>query len=458
MNLTIGLKKLSSIAPILLAALFLSINTQSVVGQSITEMVEVQFEESELKNIRYFRGRLNDINEIVIALGDNGSEYKGVLQYMRSKEIFLLEGKMDFDKLKLIEKDTSQNVTGYITGEINDFLGITGEWYNYNRMIGADIRLLPYQNEPKYPTYCGDNKWVRVYKGFIEEEEVELFLKRGGHNKIRGLIWFANENKSYFAEGYMDNGTRIINLHFRDENWKSKGSIEGNVSFYNDDIEGTYTLDTAKSTYSLYVDKTLSVGCIEYSNYISILEVLYPKTRNLAFNETLKSKIDDWVALSKAYVNDYQSQFPALTPTQRHSLRSYFWYDISYISDDLMSLVGTFSNTWEKEANKFVYNFDLKNDKEILLEDLFLENSDYKNTIYTYIREDIRNRPYYTDPTFQQWILGVEFEYFTIRKDGLHFSTPFHGIFGEQHCTIPYTTLLPYLKKDSPISSLIGEE
>ena len=433
-------------------SLFLSINVQ---GQTTEERVTSFFNESEpIEWFKFFRGRMNDINDVVIALGSNGKQYKGIMKYLRSNQEFIVEGEVRGKKLELFEKDTLGNTTGTITGTIKDYEGITAQWFNFDRSVGSNLQLTPFHSEPRYPTYCGDNKWIRLYNGVINDEVVEFILKRGSGFKIDGLAYFQKQNKTYSVEGELTN--QNIKITFEDNDWRTLGAIEGKVDSKTGKIVGFFIDDKGeKSIGVLTKDQTISVGCIEYADFMSEMEVTYPKTRNLKFNDMLNEYIQSWLRTSREYTRQYKAQMKTPKPEMRSSLRSYFWCDIDYFSNSMISGKATHTNTWENDYYNYVFNFDLKNNKIIELKDIFQSGSDYDTFINNYIQTAMKKRPFSEEPIFQKWITEAKFDYFTIRKEGINFISEFNAIYGEQHCTIPYEDLKPYLKKISILTTLV---
>lgn len=430
-----------------------------ITAQSTKERVKLLFPtEGEVKSVQFFRGRMNDVNDVMIALGSNGKEYRGIMKFLRSSAEFRVSGQIANKKLRLLETDTFGNSTGRIIGTIDDFEGIKANWRNLDGSIGGSMRLIPYPTEPEYPTYCGDNKWIRLYSGKIGGEKVDFLLSRGTNFNINGLAYFHKQNKSYSVEGHLENYNRDITLQLRDNNYNSLGQITGSVDFKTDDITAVFK-DLNDRSFESIIQKgaTLSIGCIEYADFISEMEVTYPKTRNIKFNEILNEYIQDWLKDSRAYTNQYKEQMQRPTASIRASLRSYFWCNVEYFSDTIISGKATHVNTWESDYNGYAFNFDLKKNKKITLESLFKAKSGYKKFIQSYIQKEMKKRPFYSDATFQEWIKTEKFSYFTIRKEGLNFISNFNSIFGEQNCTIPYSELKTYLKAESSISYIYND-
>lgn len=423
---------------------------------SLKERVQAAFGDSTVE-VRFFRGRLNDVNDVVIALGANSDYYHGWMKFMRSDALFRLEGRVDSNHIQLIERDTFGNRTGEIIGTLDDFEGIRATWNNFNRTIGGKMRLIPYPSEPQYPMYCGDNKWIRRYEGTIGDEVVDVLLSRGTNFRLSGLAYFKKQNKSYAVDGELTNYNRSITLTLKDNNFKVLGSIAGDVEFKSDKIEAIFTDANGRElNTSIAKTATYMVGCKEFADFFTEAEITYPKTRNIKFNTLIEDHIQAWQKTARAYTRQYREQFPMPTPSMRASLRSYYWCDVDFYSDRLISSKATFTNTWENDYESHVFNFDFVANEEITLNALFKEGSDYQTFIQQYIQEEVKKRPFYTEAAFKQWMSKTKLPYFTIRKDGLNFISEFNAIYGEQHCTIPYNELKPYLKDETAIDFLMN--
>jgi len=424
-------------------------------AQFIKERVQAMFSDSTA-TVQLFRGRMNDMNDVFIALGSDDKEYKGIMKYFRSDSEFLLKGLVNGENLSLIEQDTSGFQTGSIVGTIDDFDGIIAEWQNYQNRIGFNMKLIPYDQEPVYPTYCGDNKWIRFYSGVIGEEVVEFILERGSNFRVDGMAYFHLQNKTYTVNGELTNHQRNITLELTDNNYNTIGKIEGEVDFETENIAATFT-DKDGKTFQSTISKgeTVSMGCSEFADFTTIMTVTYPKTKNIKFNELINEYIQEWQSSARAYTRQYQEQMPTLTPAMRASLRSYFWFDVEYYSTQLISGKATHTNTWESGYQGSSFTYDFTNNKTITLHDIFNEHSDYQKYISDYIKKDLENRPFYNEASFQKWLTDAKFPHFTIRQEGINFSSDFNSLFGEQHCTISFTDLKPYLKKDSVVYFLV---
>lgn len=420
----------------------------SLFGQTMEDEVRAMFSDaSRILWMEHYKGRLSDINDVAITLAYDGTTCKGMMWYLRSKTQFRLEGKILNDTtLQLTEYDKNNRATAKIEGTIKEYDGIVGNWFTLDETLGEQLELLPTGSEPRYPGYCGDNKWIHKYSGTIGNDDVEMMLRRGNNGLVKGTIYYNTLNRTYFVEGNLLNNGRAIYLEIKDLNWKPIAKINASVDFSSDNISGEAITPNGELSCELPLFEKMEVGCIEYADFLTKTEITYPKTTNQDFNENLNAKIQDWLSLSRTYTKDYSEQIPSLAAAQRASLRSYCWYEIDCFSSRLISGKIIQTNTWDNDYQGFSFNYDLIENKEITLEGIFKENFDYQGFIKRYIDKDVKKRPYYNDGFYETWIKSQKFEYYTFRKDGLVLSTKFNGTYGEQQVTIPYEILIPFLK------------
>lgn len=416
-------------------------------AQDIESTVRAMFDDaSKVKWIEHYRGRLSDINDVAMTLGYDGTTYQGVLWYLRSGTKFQVKGKISSDSLLLTEYDSTGLATGLIEGLLEEYEGFKGNWFTLDKNLGESLEMIPSASEPKYAGYCGDNKWVHKYKGTLGDEEVEMILRRGNNGYIKGTVYYEKENKTYSAEGELLNHEREIFLEIKDVNWNEKAIIEAKIDFSSYQISGKVIIHGLEKDCDLPLKEKLSVGCMEYADFSTKAEVTFPRTANEDFNENIHNQVQDWLTTSQAYTKKFNGSQGAFTAAQRLSLRSYCWYEIEHFNDNFISGKIIHTNSWDSDYQGFSFNYNLVNNQSVTLDSLFKEGFDYQLFIDSFIKSEIKKRPFYGDGYFEVWIQSQQFEYFNFRREGLVFSTNFNGIYGEQQVTIPYEMIKEYLR------------
>ena len=399
--------------------------------------------------VKHYKGRIDDLNDVAISLAFDGKNCKGELLYLRSKEIFDLVGILKKDKIILQEIDQDQNISGYLKGELKeDKLKL--DWSNTTNSIGGRILLNEVAEPFNVPTYCGDNKWIRLYKGLIGREKVELFLHKESSQAVNGTAYFKNKNKTFQVRGFID-AFDNVNLNIKDHFDQLQGKLEGTFDEKQKFNANFLDQSHSQTTCSFYMKNFLLVGCIEYADYSTSYDVLYPKTQNASFNKWVEQLTEEWIKSCKLYSIETKKHYTKMEPALRSAIRANVWCSVDYYSDKLISGMLTFSNTWTSEEENRVINFDLKKNVEINTEDIFKSDFDYRELLRGYLNDQISKHELYKNLDYREWLSKEDFPFFTIRKDGINFSTKFNPIFGQQEVLIPYTRLKGHIRKKSII-------
>jgi len=410
-----------------------------------------------VKWVEHYKGRMSDINDVAMTLAYDGTTCKGLMWYLRSKAKFEVEGKIINDTIiELTEFDENKLATANIKGKIIPLDGIRASWLTIDESLGETIDLQPTTREPRYPSYCGDNKWVQKYNGKIGEEVVEMILRRGNNGLLKGTVYYTELNETYLLEGKLESNGSSINFTVKDLNWNEKATVNAKIDLQTDQILGNAIVEEKSVACSFKFLDRISVGCIEYADFLTKSEITFPKTRNQKFNDLIEEEIQNWLKLSRAYTKEYITTIAHLDAENRAALRSYCWYEIDYLSNTFISGKVYYTNTWDEEYEGFSFNYDLSGNRSISLQGLFKRGFDYKEFIQEYIDKEVQNRPFYGDGYYEDWIKEQQFELFNIRKEGLVFSTNFNGVYGEQQIVIPFGALTPHLRDGNVFTDIVN--
>lgn len=408
---------------------------------------------SKIKWVKHYKGRMDDLNDVTVSLAFDGSKCKGRMQYLRSKTEFKLEGTLTGSEIKLLEIDNRNEVTGFVRGNLNSGK-VIARWLNYDGSIEGHMRLEQTKKAAKFPSYCGDNKWIRHYRGGTFRKRVDILVQKDNEDFFHGIVFFEKEEKSFELK-FKNKEDDLLVFDLINPIGQSVGTIKGAFQIQ-DKVAATYIDESGYQEFiNCTINEALPVGCVEYADYMMSYDITYPKIKHNAFDSWIEKMSNDWVNSCKDYSKKIKNQNPNQKPALRAAVRAFAWCDLEHYSNQLISGYINFNSTWSDRQQGKVFNFDLKRNKEIRLEDIFREDFDFKKFIKTYINNEVSKHPLYRDLDYRKWLRNQDFSFFTIRNEGLSFATQFSTIYGQQKVTIPFWKLKPYVKRNSPIEHLL---
>lgn len=407
---------------------------------------------AEIKWIRYFSGRLDDVSNVTLSLGSDGKNCRGYLAYPQSRARFRLEGQLDTAGFFLRETDTRNQRTGALTGRLTN-RRLEGEWLNRDSSLGLRLEAQEVAvGQVLAAGHCGDNKWVNRYIGRYNNARADLVLSRLNNGLLYGYLWVEADGKTYPVRGSIG----------ADGNYELEARQPGGdvpAAFLRGSLRLPQTTDLnwvgsgEKRTLKFALRDNLLVGCYEAADYVSSYDALYPRTRCDACNAVLDRRVQDWITRCKTA---FATQKRDNTPANRNSLRASAWSEVVFWTDDLFCGYLTFAHSWDDRPEGISFNFNLKTGKEILLEDLFVKSFNFKKWLDEYSRKESPKMPKFAaDPQFREWLAKDGFPLFAARREGLEMSTLFHPIYGQQRLLVPYAALKPYMRRDNPLAEFV---
>ncbi len=404
-------------------------------------------ENIKLKWVKHFKGRINDYNDVVIVMGYDGMLCKGILQYIRSGDQFQLDGILEKDQLILKETDSNGNISGYIKGSLVDN-SFEGSWSNFNNSIGSPIYFDEESNPDLIPSYCGNDKWMRRYTAIFGKEAIELSIQKLQSERVSGMIYFNTTNKTYKTAGTwsLSNGLHLVLKDDYGQNFAK--FIAPKVS--DAEIKGSIIYSPTEFINCKFrLNAKLNTGCLESSDYLSMYDLIFPKTNNAIFNNWIENLITTAAKKFSRKSNQATGSLVKLTPEKRHHIRSNGWFEIGFFNDNLLSGILLLESTVD-ERRAIPINFDLTNNRPILFEDIFRKEYDHDFFVEKVIRPEFtKHALYQNDKTFRSWIKTVSFPHMILLRNGIHFSSDFNSIYGRQGITIPYEKLEGFVEKGS---------
>lgn len=418
---------------------------------SLEQQTREQFPEStNLQWIKHFKGRLNDFNDVAIVLGFDGMICKGVLQYLRSGEQFDLSGILQNDQLALKEIDSNKNISGYIKGILkkNSFEGV---WSNFDNSIGSSLVFQGANPQSLLPSYCGTGKWMRRYTAISKNKVVELSIQKLQGDAVTGMIYLKKENITHQMKGEWSED-RGLQLSITDNYGNPVGKLNSPAPSMQG-FKGFLSIDSRKVTpYDFMLSAKLNAGCLEFGDYYSAYDIIFPKTANGFFNKWIETLVRDEAQKFNNRNSKVTAQIVSMKPENRATIRSNGWFEIGFFNDNLLSGILVMQSTVSQRQQAIPVNFDLTNNRPIEFKDIFRTEYDLDYFVENVIRKEfLKHHLYQNDPIFKQWVLSSDFPHIILLRDGIHFSSDFNAIYGRQGITIPYGKLSGFLKKDSEV-------
>ena len=250
----------------------------------------------------HYKGKIDDISDVSVSLNCQGKNCKGELTYVRSRDQFRLEGTLEGNQLQLREFNEANKCTGYLNGQIEGE-DIQLAWKNKEGTIGNTIKLKEVGRKPNFPSFCGDNKWINAYSGKIDGAEVDMILQRVDNNRILGAAYYLNQNKKVLLSGKLSDNNNL-HLNFIDEKTSAQIATLRGVFQQNRGISASfYDKQQAQKFVFFQLKKTLAVSCLEYADYYTNYDFLFPKSSNAIFNEIM-------ILLTTNWINDCRDNAP----------------------------------------------------------------------------------------------------------------------------------------------------
>lgn len=439
---------------VVFVALVFCLSTSSLTAQSVdagTQAVIARFSSPEkVLWTRYYRGRMDDLNDVAVILASDGEHCHGQLTYLRSRERISLSGKIFSDSLDLAEWNAEKEQVATLRGRIrqNQF---KAEWSSLDKKRGA--RLISWQTDKpsEVPAHCGDNKWFRIFSGRWADSTASVFLQKEGQDRVHGMLYTHQPFASYQLEGSILEQERLL-LKTYDHYGKYIGQITGSID--QQDVLAVVWKPEGKSPIPVQMNQRmqLAAGCFEFADFFSSYDLTYPKLRHAGFSAWLDQQLSDWKNQVTQYTREHKPN--ARNATVRSTLRASAWTDVEFINEQLVSGVITSTYTWAQSPGGMAFVYDLKNNKPLLLPEIVKDVAGLQPLIKKQLNASLNLYAQHTDPSFKSWVVLQEFPAYTIRAEGICFSTLFHPLYGRVQVLLPWTALQDLLKPNTVVAAL----
>ncbi len=423
---------------------------KSTASKKDTSILKLFEKPADIKWVKYFKGRLDDASVVDISLGFDGRNCRGYILYVKSRIRFNLSGSLDTTGFVLEERDMANNITGRLRGSFHN-RRIEAEWVNVENTLGSHLDAEEVTQGQALTLNCSDNKWSSRYITRYNGARCDMVLVRSNNGALDGFLWVESDERTYRLKGDLK-PTGAYEMEVLGSGDRLAALLSGNLK-PGQNTECNWVGSGERRTFKFILKDHFDLGCYEYADYATSYDILYPHTPCAHCNTQLDEQVKRWVERCKAA---FEAKKVPLVPANRGSQRASAWSEIVCWTDNVLAGYVTFSDTWSEQAQGLSFNYDLRTNKEISLEDLFNKGFNAQKYLTDWANREMPKLPSFaSDPKYREWLTKEGFPLFALRREGLEISTLFHPQYGRQTLLVPYSGLKTYLKKDSPAGEFV---
>ncbi|MFN0036830.1 MAG: hypothetical protein ACKVUS_17350 [Saprospiraceae bacterium] len=405
---------------------------------------------ADIKWVKNFKGRFDDASVIDLSLGFDGRNCRGYLTYAKSRTRFRLDGPLDTAGFSLEERDMARGVTGKLRGTFRN-KRIEAAWTNADNTLGSRLEAEEVAPGQTVALNCSDNKWSSRYITRYNGARTDMVLVRSHNGALDGFLWVESDGRTYRLKGDLkpDGSYEMEALGSGD---RLAALLSGKLQ-PGQNTDCNWVGSGERRTFKFVLKDHFLLGCYEYADYAASYDVLYPRTPCAPCNTRLDELVNQWVTGCQSAFEEKRVE---RSPATRGSQRASAWPEIACWTDNVFSGYLTFSDTWTAQAQGISFNYDLKTNKEIALDEIFNKGFNAQKYLDDWANREMPKLPSFaSDPKYREWLTIEGFPLFALRREGLEISTLFHPQYGRQTLLVPYSNLKTYFKKDSPVAEFL---
>jgi len=396
------------------------------------------------KKILLYEGQLDTYHPFQLALTFDGKDCSGYYKYESSDTQFTLEGDIEDDStLTIIELDANDQVSGYIMGKFS-VENMELIWQDIKKLTSHQFALTRVESF-KAEQYVSQEKSLVKIVAKSYGKRIDLW-----QDVLEKKINIVGENFPFFSFDYRcnDDCTKVESKALRKESDYRTFQM---VPF--SDEKETITFFKKDGTKYLFVgekEQTIYQKHKTFADYRVMIDLSYPVTRSFKFNQWIESNINQVQKKLLQEINKNILDDEGDLPEERFQFEAYSWYDIDYISADIISGTITHTKSWKSDTEKIAFIFDNKEQQMLELQDLFKSKFDYRTFMVDYVKEQKKNMSGGApDGPRLSWINGDKFDNVSISEMGLICNSNYSVIFGDNKFVIPFEYIKKHVKNKS---------
>lgn len=396
--------------------------------------------------INHYAGIGTEGDSFVFTLGHNAKEYKGILQNISRGESYITEGKYLAEHARLILQDSTYELMGFLYGEVKP-AGMLVQLLDKRKEKGRYIEFEKINRDGFKILDCPSHVWYKSFNGIMDRNPVFIQLQKEKDQRIFGTISVPTKLTGYTILGTCDDSRcQHMDLRVYDyfgerfKEYKSKVLSSKKIQaeeFYANKFQ-IFEDWNLENNYNFHCKNIRLPALKMYAQYIKI--------NDRFFDPWIESFITKW---TEQVISFYQ---PGAIQEQRDAIAN---MDIDWISAEWVSGIFKFTEPWSDEERSLPFTFDRRLGRIISLEECFDKDFDHRLFFNEFIAS--KKKEMIAANNSNRFKAYLDLEYFglwTLRPEGLCFTSEFNSVWGMRKIIIPYTLLQEHIRRSGPLKKL----
>ncbi len=396
--------------------------------------------------INHYAGIGTEGDSFVFTLGHNAKEYKGILQNISRGELYVTEGKYQPEEVKLVVQDTTYDLLGFLYGEVNPG-GMMVQLLDKRKEKGRYIEFEKVNRDGFKILDCPSQVWYKSFNGIMDRDPVFIQIQKEKDQRVYGTISVAGKLTGYTISGNCDdNRCQKMKLKVYDyfgERFKEyKSSL---ISARKIQVEEFF-----KDRFQIFEDwnleNTYHFQCKNIRLPAIKMYAQYIKINDRFFDPWIESFITKW---TEQVISFYQ---PGAIQEQRDAIAN---MDIDWISQDWVSGIFKFTEPWSDAERSLPFTFDRRLGRIISLDESF--DKDFNHQVFFAEFISRKKKEMIEANNSNRFRAYLDLEYFnlwTLRPEGLCFTSEFNSVWGMRKIIIPYSLIQEHIRRGGPFKKL----
>lgn len=396
--------------------------------------------------INHYNGLSNKGESYLLLLAHDRREVHGFLIQSETRDTFTLEGLFYPEKLKLILLDSSYEQKGFLLADYVD-KGLYARIMDPGKEAGRFVEFIKVDRDGLQEIKCPPDNWYKSYVGIMDRAEVFVQIQRESDLQVYGSMSIPSKQTGYLLSGNChDASCKKLDLVIHD--FFGERIKEFSMEVMPDKRIEVTELFKGKTPLKEYWTALSSYKfvCLNYSIPGIRIYAQYLELGDRDFDIWINAFFKKWTDQVTAY---YQGS--PLENTKEHT----GFMDIDWINNDWVSGIFRFNEPWSDQERNLCFTYDRKYNRIISIDELFDKEFDHSSYFSEYI--DWKKKEMMsinTSKRFSTFLLPEPFSQWTLRPEGLCFTSNFNRVWGLRKIIAPYPLIENKIRKSGPLRKL----